>query len=207
MSYQIAIGTLNIFPTQVSHTCFLAPMSFLFFSELCVLWPHHNSAYHLQLVHFSILPTNGYLNHSRALLGLVVFGLEMPAIDFLKPVRSTRPVFILNRVLLSHQPLYFTMLSRLAWLYLVAAADAQVTVYKQTVLGMPTTSSLAPGATATYSGPAAFDPSALNPPAPPSPMPPLRFSLQLQDSPNLVQGLSSALTLPISRVVTCTDTL
>lgn len=73
------------------------------------------------------------------------------------------------------------------------AAHAQLTVYKQSVLGAQTTSALAPGAT--YTGKAAYDPLILNGPTPPTNLN-TQFNVQLQTTAGAQQGLSSR--FPIS---------
>ncbi|EIN05136.1 hypothetical protein PUNSTDRAFT_107422 [Punctularia strigosozonata HHB-11173 SS5] len=61
-----------------------------------------------------------------------------------------------------------------------------VTVYSQ----QPIATTTASGATASYTGAAAYDPTVLNPPPIPDPLPSMSFGIQLQSSSDAVSGLS-----------------
>ena len=63
---------------------------------------------------------------------------------------------------------------------------ASVTVYSQLPIGATPTQA----ASANYTGKAAYDPLILQAPAVPNPLPPMQFSLQLNNAPSGVQGLS-----------------
>lgn len=71
-------------------------------------------------------------------------------------------------------------------LCLASLARASVTVYSQQPIGATATQA----ASANYTGAAAYDPTILQAPAVPNPAPPMQFSLQLNNAPNAVQGLS-----------------
>lgn len=71
-------------------------------------------------------------------------------------------------------------------LSLISVAHASVTVYSQRPIGSTPTQA----ASANYTGAAAYDPTVLQAPAVPNPAPPTQFSLQLNNAPNGVQGLS-----------------
>jgi hypothetical protein len=104
----------------------------------------------------------------------------------MNPTTSPPPFALLPRALLSVLFLGLSLSSH----YGPGPATAHaVTIYSQQPLG-GTATSTSSGATASFTGAAAFDPTVLNAPAVPDPLPSMAFGIQLQSSTDGMAGLS-----------------